>query len=91
MRNHCRMLRLKRNTQKNLEQTIEKLEGELDKRSSNDVQTSHIEKDIYEQKRELEEIIEERTECTIVRSKTNWYNEREKNTKYFLNLGKRQY
>ena len=40
-------------------------------------------------KRELEAIIEYRTKGAILRSKSQWYNEGEKNTKYFLNLEKR--
>ena len=36
-----------------------------------------------------ETIIEYRTKGAIVRSKSQWYNEGEKNTKYFLNLEKR--
>ena len=40
---------------------------------------------------ELEKIIEFRTKGAILRSKTRWYNEGEKNTKYFLNLEKRHF
>ena len=40
-------------------------------------------------KRELEAIIEHWTKRVILRSKSQWYNEGEKNTKYFLNLEKR--
>ena len=36
----------------------------------------------------LEAIIEYRTKAAILRSKTQWYNEGEKNTKYFINLEK---
>ena len=34
-------------------------------------------------------IIEHQTKGAILRSKSRWYNEGEKNTKYFLNLEKR--
>ena len=37
---------------------------------------------------ELEKIIEFRTKGAVLRSKTTWYNEGERNTKYFLNLEK---
>ena len=40
---------------------------------------------------ELEKIVESRTKGAILRSKTRWYNEGEKNTKYFLNLEKRHF
>ena len=55
-----------------LEQKIAKLEEELDKSSLNDAHISHVEKEINEQKQELEKIIEDRTEGAILRSKTNW-------------------
>ena len=38
---------------------------------------------------ELEAIIEYQTKGAILRSKSQWYNEGEKNSKYFLNLEKR--
>ena len=40
---------------------------------------------------ELEKILEYRTKGAILRSRSRWYNEGEKNTKYFLNLEKRHY
>ena len=40
-------------------------------------------------KRELERIIEYQTKGAILRSKSRWYNEGEKNTKYFLYLEER--
>ena len=42
-------------------------------------------------KEELEKIIEYRTKGAVLRSKSRWYNEEEKNTKYFLNLEKRHF
>ena len=42
-------------------------------------------------KEELEKIIEHRTKGAILRSKSKWYNEGEKNTKYFLSLEKRHF
>ena len=39
----------------------------------------------------MEEIIEYRTKGAMLRSRTRWHNEGEKNTKYFLNLEKRHY
>ena len=40
-------------------------------------------------KKELESIIEYKTKGAIIRSKARWYNEGEKNSKYFLNLENR--
>ena len=45
--------------------------------------------DLETKKRDLEAIIEHRTKGAIIRSKSLWYNEGEKNTKYFLNLEKK--
>ena len=42
-------------------------------------------------KRELEKIIEYRTKGSILTARCRWYNEGEKNTKYFLNLEKRHF
>ena len=42
-------------------------------------------------KRDLEKIIEFRTKGAIPRSKSQWYNEGEKNTKCFLNLESRHF
>jgi len=42
-------------------------------------------------KEELEKIIEYRTKGAILRPKSKWYNEGEKNTKYFLSLEKRHF
>ena len=39
-------------------------------------------------RREHETLIEYQTKGAIIRSKSRWYNEGEKNTKYFLNLEK---
>ena len=38
-----------------------------------------------------EEISKLKIQGTIIRSKSRWYNEGEKNTKYFLNLEKRHF
>ena len=46
-------------------------------------------KDLEDKMRELEKIIEYKTKGAILRAKCRWYNEGEKNTKYFLNLEKR--
>ena len=39
-------------------------------------------------KQQLETLVEYKTKGAIIRSKSRWYNEGEKNTKYFLNLEK---
>ena len=42
-------------------------------------------------KKELEDFVTRRTQGAILRCKARWYNEGEKNSKYFLNLEKRHY
>ena len=42
-------------------------------------------------KQQLEEIIGYKTQGAIMRSKVNWYNEGERNTKYFHSLEKRHF
>ena len=44
---------------------------------------------IFTLKKELENIMEYRSKRAIIRSKSRWYNEGEKNSRYFLNLEKR--
>ena len=54
-------------------------------------QMSQLQTKLDDYRNEIERIIEYRTKGAILRSKTRWHNEGEKNTKYFLNLEKRQY
>ena len=77
--------------EKFLEQTIARLEADLDNKNSDEMHSLHLEEQLNESRLELEKIIEIRTKGAILRSKTKWYNEGEKNTKYFLNLEKRHY
>ena len=69
-----------------VEQTIARLQEELENRNTDCTLSSHLEEQLNESRLELEKIIEFRTKGTILRSKTRWYNEGEKNTKYFLHV-----
>ncbi len=63
---------------------MEKLLNELD----SDINTNTC--DIYNTtKKELEQIEKEEANSIIFRSKMNWYEHGEKNTKFFLNLEKK--
>ena len=44
-----------------------------------------------ERQQQIEEIIAYKTQGAILRSKVKWYNEVEKNTKYFHNLEKQHF
>ena len=74
-----------------LEKLITILKQQLDKSNNNELQNQNILARINTLKCELEKIIEYRTKGAILRSKSQWYNEEEKNTKYFLNLEKRHF
>ena len=72
-----------------LEREISLLEKHLD--NSNDSNPSYhiVAEKIFTLKKDLENIFEYRTKGAIIRSKSQWYNEGEKNSAYFLNLEKR--
>ena len=71
---------------------ITRLEKELDENTArSDAEKSLLQSKLDNLRSEMEEIIEYRTKGAILRSRTRWHNEGEKNTKYFLNLEKRHY
>ena len=72
-----------------IEQAIATLEKCLSEFKVDETQRQKVWSELETKKRELEAIIEYRTKGAILRSKSQWYNEGEKNTKYFLNLEKR--
>ena len=72
-----------------IEQAIASLEKCLSEFKGDETRRQKVWSELETKKRELEAIIEYRTKGAILRSKSQWYNEGEKNTKYFLNLEKR--
>ena len=73
--------------QDEIEKSIKILEEQIANTNVNDSQKLWPE---LEKKRfKLEAIIDYQTKGAILRSKSQWYNEGEKNSKYFLNLEKR--
>ena len=78
--------------QHELEEKIALLEKELEQPTAvGKTQETNKTEQLELFKSELEEIIKVRTQGAILRSKIKWYNEGEKNTKYFLNLEKRHF
>ena len=67
------------------------LQKHIDNSNNNDNNPEHVKDKVKALKDEWEQIIEHRTRGAIIRSKTRWYNEGEKNTKYFLTLEKRHF
>ena len=74
-----------------LEREIGLLEKHLDNVNNSNSSYHIVAERIFSLKKELENIIEYRTKGAIIRSKSQWYNEGEKNSSYFLNLEKRHY
>ena len=74
-----------------LEKKINILQKQIDSGCNNTNEKLLINIQLDQKTNELENIIEHRTRGTILRAKCRWYNEGEKNTKYFLSLEKRHY
>ena len=74
-----------------LEKKINILQRQIDSGCNNANEKLLINIQLEEKTKELEKIIEHRTKGAILRAKCRWYNEREKNSKYFLNLEKRHF
>ena len=74
--------------EEDLEKAINNLQLQIETTSDNE---GAKQLELERKKAELENIIEYRTKGAILRSKCRWYNEGERNTKYFLNMEKRHY
>lgn len=72
-----------------LEREIAFLEKHIDNSSNGNPSYHIVAERIFTLKKELENIFEYRTKGAIIRSKSQWYNEGERNSAYFLNLEKR--
>ena len=72
-----------------LEKTINWLQKEIDRSSRDEPGKQEMHRELEKKQRDPEQIIEYKTKGAILRSKCRWYNEEERNTKYFLNLEKR--
>ena len=74
-----------------LEKKINTLQRQIDSDCNNANEKLAIDIQLDQKTKELEKIIEHRTKGAILRAKCRWYNEGEKNSKYFLILEKRHY
>ena len=79
----------RRKREEMLEREISLLEKHLDSSSYSNPSYHIVAERIFTLKQELGNIFEYRTKGAIIRSKSQWYNEGEKNSAYFLNLAKR--
>ena len=76
-----------KNKEANTERELAALERQLEQDVNNDKEV--LEEQIRLKKNELESIMQYKPKGAIIRSKARWYNEGEKNSKYFLNLENR--
>ena len=74
-----------------LESDISSLRKKLKEENPSDSVKSEIYKELDIKTLQLEKIAQYQTRGAILRSKARWYNEGEKNTKYFLNMQKRHF
>ena len=80
----------KRERNKTLQNAEMKLRN-LEEKLITSMDKTQIEHEIDMVKTDIEEIINHQTLGAIIRSKTKWYEEGGKNTRYFLNMEKRNY
>ena len=74
-----------------LEKKINMLQRQIDLGCDNANEKLAINIQLEQKTKELEKIIECKIRGAIMRAKCRWYNEGEKNSKYFLSLEKRHY
>ena len=75
----------------NLELDILSLQKALEESNLSEMEKNQIINELEVKHLQREEISKCKTRGTILRSKSRWYNEGEKNTKYFLSLEKHHY
>ena len=74
-----------------LEKEILALERKLEENNPVEPHKEILQTELRIKKQQLEEIISYKTQGAIIRSKVKWYNEGERNTKYFHSLEKRHF
>ena len=74
-----------------LEVDILALQRKLEENNFSETEKTEILNELDVKILQKEEISKLKIQGTIIRSKSRWYNEGEKNTKYFLNLEKRHF
>ena len=74
-----------------LEKDISAIEKELDQQQLSEADKESLHVALKIKRQEMEEIIRYKTAGAVLRSKIRWYNEGERNTKYFHSLEKRHF
>ena len=74
-----------------LETEILKCEQKLETDNISEGEKCETRRELELKKQSLEQLINYKTQGSIIRSRTRWYNEGEKNTKFFFGLEKRHF
>ena len=74
-----------------LEKEVLALEIKLEENNLSEPHKEILHAELRIKKQQLEKIIGYKTQVVIIRSKVKWYNEGERNTKYFHSLEKRHF
>ena len=74
-----------------LEKEVLALEIKLEENNLSEPRKEILHAELRIKKQQLEKIIGYKTQVVIIRSKVKWYNEGERNTKYFHSLEKRHF
>ena len=74
-----------------LESEISDLQKKLEETVISDYERVDVQNKLEVKTQQREQICQFKTGGSIIRSRKRWYNEGEKNTKYFLSLGKRHH
>ena len=80
-----------KNKEAELEAEISCLESLIDNNNLEPKEKENIFETLDNKKKEFEQISQYKTKGSVIRSKARWYNDGEKNSKYFFNLEKRHY
>ncbi len=86
--------KIKAKSKKDILENLQKRLTSLEKNRDQNIQfynNEELQENIHTVKREIENIVDEKTKSSIFRSKIKWYKEGEKSSKYFLNLEKSNY
>ena len=87
----ARKVERKKNSVKDLTDKLTSLEKTSENTFSNSGNNEEIEYKLCKVREEQEKIQQYKTKKSILRSKARWYNEGEKNSKYFCQLEKRHF
>ena len=83
--------KLKAKKRKNEERLLQNKVNELSQKSETNPNNKQLLNELYATKLRLQTLMRQRTKGAIIRSKARWQEKGERNTRYFLNLEKRNH